>query len=95
MPDSTREQVAAEIAQGQRWQEFGDCRKDPELFFGPDGERQRERLLREALAKSVCALCVVKSNCAEYALAADEKLGVWGGLGEDERKELRRRGQAA
>lgn len=36
-------------------------------------------------AKSVCYLCPVRRECLEYALAAGERWGVWGGLTTPER----------
>jgi WhiB family redox-sensing transcriptional regulator len=33
----------------------------------------------------------VKAQCLEYALANDERFGIWGGLSERERRRLRRR----
>ena len=42
-------------------------------------------------AKKVCTECEVKVECLEYALANDERFGIWGGLSERERRKLRRR----
>ncbi|MGS2645915.1 WhiB family transcriptional regulator [Streptosporangium sp. G12] len=61
------------------------------LFFGPDGERQPERDLRERKAKAICAQCLVRSECLDYALSRPEKYGTYGGLNEDERASERRR----
>jgi WhiB family redox-sensing transcriptional regulator len=33
----------------------------------------------------------VQAECLEYALANDERFGIWGGLDERERRRLRRR----
>jgi WhiB family redox-sensing transcriptional regulator len=43
-----------------------------------------------AAAKAVCAACPVRDACLEYALRADIHCGVWGGLSELERRQLRR-----
>ena len=48
-------------------------------------ERKHERLARERRAKTVCASCPVQTQCLEYAVASDERYGVWGGLTHDER----------
>lgn len=40
-------------------------------------------------AKAVCAGCVIRSECLEYALVGMEKYGVWGGLSERERRRIR------
>ncbi|HLI41110.1 MAG TPA: WhiB family transcriptional regulator, partial [Streptosporangiaceae bacterium] len=38
------------------WQDAAACRgEDLLLFFGPDGERQPEREIRERKAKEICA----------------------------------------
>ncbi|MDR0783494.1 MAG: WhiB family transcriptional regulator [Propionibacteriaceae bacterium] len=67
------------------WQAIALCAQtDPEAFFPEKGGSTRE-------AKSVCRVCDVKSECLEYALANDERYGIWGGLSERERRKLRRR----
>jgi WhiB family redox-sensing transcriptional regulator len=57
---------------------------DPELFFPRKGENNQL-----AEAKSICARCVVRDDCLEYALVHREKFGVWGGTSERERRRLR------
>ena len=77
------------------WEIQARCRdEDPALFFGPNRfEPKRERLAREAAAKEVCATCPAVQACREHALAMGELYGVWGGLGEaDRRAILARRG---
>lgn len=74
------------------WQDAAACREeDLILFFGPDGERQPEREIRERKAKAVCADCPVRVECLNYAISRPEKYGVWGGLNEEERAAERRR----
>ena len=74
------------------WQDAAACRgEDLLLFFGPDGERQPERDVRERKAKAVCAACPVRTECLNYAVGRPEKYGTWGGLNEDERSSERRR----
>jgi WhiB family transcriptional regulator, redox-sensing transcriptional regulator len=55
---------------------------DPEAFFPEKGGSTRE-------AKRVCVGCDVRSECLEYALANDERFGIWGGLSERERRRIR------
>jgi WhiB family redox-sensing transcriptional regulator len=55
---------------------------DPEAFFPEKGGSTRE-------AKRVCVGCEVRAECLEYALANDERFGIWGGLSERERRRLR------
>ncbi|NLF05129.1 MAG: WhiB family transcriptional regulator [Actinomycetales bacterium] len=67
------------------WQERALCAQtDPEAFFPEKGGSTRE-------AKRVCTGCEVRSECLEYALANDERFGIWGGLSERERRKLKRR----
>lgn len=73
------------------WQNSAACREqDLLLFFGRDGERQPERDVREARAKAICGGCRVRTQCRETAFELKQDTGVWGGLGEDERKTKRR-----
>ena len=66
------------------WQERALCAQtDPESFFPEKGGSTRE-------AKRVCTTCEVRAECLEYALAHDERFGIWGGLSERERRRLRR-----
>lgn len=67
------------------WQERSLCAQtDPEAFFPEKGGSTRE-------AKKICTGCEVRSECLEYALAHDERFGIWGGLSERERRRLKRR----
>jgi WhiB family redox-sensing transcriptional regulator len=68
------------------WQASALCAQtDPEAFFPEKGGSTRE-------AKSVCRVCEVRQECLEYALANDERFGIWGGLSERERRRLKRFG---
>ncbi len=67
------------------WQENAAClhhagRVD---FFPARGESVRD-------AKAVCAVCPVKNECLDFALRLKVAHGVWGGLSERERRNLRR-----
>ncbi len=67
------------------WQEQALCAQtDPEAFFPEKGGSTRE-------AKKVCLACDVRGECLEYALANDERFGIWGGLSERERRKLKKR----
>ncbi|MBM7414282.1 WhiB family redox-sensing transcriptional regulator [Rhodococcus sp. PvP016] len=67
-----------------QWQERALCAQtDPEAFFPEKGGSTRE-------AKRICLGCEVKDDCLEYALAHDERFGIWGGLSERERRRLKR-----
>jgi WhiB family redox-sensing transcriptional regulator len=56
---------------------------DPEAFFPEKGGSVRD-------AKAICRRCPVIAACLDYALASDERFGVWGGMSERERHALRR-----
>ncbi len=66
------------------WQTDALCAQtDPEAFFPEKGGSTRD-------AKRVCGACNVRSQCLEYALANDERFGIWGGMSERERRRLRK-----
>ena len=67
------------------WQQRALCAQtDPEAFFPEKGGSTRE-------AKRVCAGCEVAVECLDYALANDERFGIWGGFSERERRRLKQR----
>ena len=67
------------------WMSEGKCNEiPPATFFPSDG-------VGVEVARRVCVDCPVKSPCLEYALAHDERFGIWGGLSERERRRLKRR----
>lgn len=41
-------------------------------------------------AKKVCAKCPVRGACLEDAMSSDQRYGVWAGLSERERRQLKR-----
>ena len=68
----------------ESWQDRALCAQtDPEAFFPEKGGSTRE-------AKKICTGCEVKAECLEYALANDERFGIWGGLSERERRRIKR-----
>jgi WhiB family redox-sensing transcriptional regulator len=72
------------------WYHYAACRgQDPEMFFPVGVSELAERQLQQA--KAVCAGCAVRSLCLEFAILAGVEHGVWGGLGEDERRATKRR----
>lgn len=86
VPDSSFDDdpFDAESATGEEWQDRALCAQtDPEAFFPEKGGSTRE-------AKKICQRCPVRNECLEYALANDERFGIWGGLSERERRRLKR-----
>lgn len=70
--------------QDETWQDEAICAQtDPEAFFPEKGGSTRE-------AKKICLGCPVRQECLDYALAHDERFGIWGGLSERERRRLKR-----
>ena len=71
------------------WMDRANCAGvDADLFHPGRGESTAE-------AKAVCAACSVRDACLDYALAAGEKFGIWGGKSERERRAIRRQRNAA
>lgn len=75
---------------GQPWMDDAVCvETDPDAFFPEKGGNPRE-------AKQICngskknAACPVRDQCLEWALANDERFGIFGGKSERERRELKR-----
>jgi WhiB family transcriptional regulator, redox-sensing transcriptional regulator len=76
------------------WRHLAACREeDPELFFpiGTTGPA----LLQIEEAKAVCHSCSVLDDCLSWAMESGQDSGVWGGLSEEERFALKRRGVRA
>jgi len=68
----------------REWHGRGLCiGEDPDVFFPSNGALGSE-------ARDICASCAVRQHCLSYATAADES-GIWGGLDQDERRNLKRR----
>lgn len=69
--------------QERNWQDKAACKgTDPNLFFPERGAPTRP-------AKEICKNCIVRGTCLEYALAMGEKIGIWGGTSERERRRIR------
>lgn len=78
-------ELARAIGLDPNWEDGALCSQtDPEAFFPEKGGSTRE-------AKNICGRCEVKASCLEWALAYDERFGIWGGLSERERRKLKRR----
>jgi len=66
------------------WHGRGLCvGEDPDVFFPSHGDPGME-------ARQICGICPVRDDCLEYSAEADED-GIWGGLDQAERRNLRRR----
>lgn len=70
------------------WQAEGSCALtgDPTMnvnFFDHTGN--------EELARKLCANCVVREICLDYALSTNQGAGIWGGLDTNERLKAKRK----
>lgn len=63
---------------------LGACRGLDAGVFYPDNDEEAE------IAKQVCDECGVQRACLEFALTKREKVGVWGGATERERRRILR-----
>jgi hypothetical protein len=64
------------------WQLNANCAgTDPSIFHSA---RKKDK----ALALSLCANCVVKSDCLEFALSYDDEFGIYGGTTPEMRKAM-------
>lgn len=78
--------LAALLVDDRPWQDAAACLGvTPGLFFPADGAP-----VQLDQARRVCAGCVVRDECLEWALEHNERHGVWGGLSERERRRLRK-----
>lgn len=78
------DEVTGDLPEELAWQERALCAQtDPEAFFPEKGGSTRE-------AKRVCMSCDVRAECLTYALANDERFGIWGGLSERERRRVKK-----
>lgn len=76
---------------GQRdlmWTDSALCAQvDPELFFPEKG-------CSNTPAKNVCRQCPVTAECLDFALRGELDYGIYGGMSDMERRQLRRGGAA-
>jgi WhiB family redox-sensing transcriptional regulator len=71
------------------WASDALCREHPEVdYFARDAESQ-------ARAKAVCACCLVRRECLDYALDQRIEEGVWGGTSAPQRRYARQMGLRA
>jgi WhiB family redox-sensing transcriptional regulator len=76
------------------WRLNAACKDtDPSLFF-PIGTTGLAINQIDA-AKQVCTTCPCMTDCLQFALDTNQDAGVWGGLGEEERRVIRRQRAAA
>lgn len=64
------------------------CQSFPDLMY--DEAENIESKQTQTWIKQICRKCPVKDLCLDYAMAAKEEYGIWGGLTTKERYELAR-----
>lgn len=65
------------------WRDFAACAEaDPEAWFPEKGGSVTQ-------AKAICRRCPVQAQCLEYALATDQRFGIWGAKSERERRRIK------
>lgn len=72
---------------GPRWHEDAVCRKPP--VRGADFFPDNRRSVGAKLAKQLCGVCRARVACLSWALANDERFGIWGGTDRTERQWLK------
>jgi WhiB family redox-sensing transcriptional regulator len=72
-----------------RWRIGAACKDtDPDLFFPIGATGSAIEQIDDA--KAVCGSCSARVECLDFALETNQDSGVWGGLSEEERREIRR-----
>lgn len=70
---------------GEDWRDRAACRDiESDVFFPEKGANA-------TAARLICSGCGVRAECLAYALSANERHGMWGGLTDRQRRPLRRR----
>jgi hypothetical protein len=67
------------------------CANYPDAFFHDEATSSAGPRWNYQIAKALCAECPIRLQCLDYAMAADEEHGVWGGLSPNERKKLKKK----
>jgi WhiB family transcriptional regulator, redox-sensing transcriptional regulator len=76
------------------WRSSGACLSaDPDLFFPISEAGPAEQQI--ARAKMICAGCVVRLKCLEFAITHNQNYGIWGGTTAEDRQRVRRRRRRA
>lgn len=69
------------------WMKQAACKgADPSIFFPPNGDAGMG-----LEAKAICAECVVRDVCLDYALSERIEDGIWGGKSARDRRRIKSR----
>src|SRR5215471_525789 len=89
------------VVEDQSWMDSAACKGHTELFFSPhvhgpqcnseciDGRREKGRNDRVNKARALCRPCPVRVECLTFAMITMQTDGLWGGLTERERQDMR------
>lgn len=74
------------VRNGLPFAENAECRDfpEPDIFF-----ETKDNPTNLKIARLLCSICVVKTECLDYALRTNQKFGVFGGTTASERVRLR------
>lgn len=64
------------------------CADDPDMYM----ENWTGRPIPDEVAERACAGCKFIEQCKDYAIAADEEIGIWGGTSPDKRRRMKDEG---
>ncbi len=65
------------------WMDDAQCLgTDTSLFF------PEKNYKKQLIAKTLCAVCIVREECLDYAISLGIREGIFGGLNPRERKKL-------
>lgn len=78
----TPEEFSRDMTDRPPWQDDALCAQVGDEFWFP------EKGGSTAPAKRVCMSCPVSAECLAYAMARQERFGIWGGYSERERRKL-------
>lgn len=89
---TTADELFDDLRRRPAWHADAACREHPEIDWFPTRGAEAFRMLRAA--RQVCAGCLVRDECLDFALADPTIVGVWAGTTALERKKMRREPQA-
>lgn len=81
--------IAPRRVSADDWRAYAACRTAPVDLHFPVGDTGSS-LLQIEEARRICHRCPVMLLCQDWALTTREEYGVWGGLSENERRNVLR-----
>jgi WhiB family redox-sensing transcriptional regulator len=78
------EAFAVPVLEERPWSVFAACKDAKDVSFFPQNKTEAKA------AAAICAICPVRQECLDHAMATNERFGMWGGVSERQRKALTR-----